>query len=233
MPRLLLALLLLPLAAPLAAATTLSDFEEPQRGEDLVVPFTVTSEEANKPRAIIGRVQPGATFTVSVYAPNGSAVYDRRFTSGIQTFPGLPEGDYRLAIRAGLGEVQVTEKFLDRANATSAGLTDVSRTLDGTDAWVLSPSRNWRVEVEGEGLKVEVWNLRVPGLPVLDAPANFTAELGHVYVMTLRGEEATPYRIRLVPIEAPPAPTNDTPAPAVPAALAALVGLALVLRRRT
>lgn len=233
--RLPLFLLALVLLAPLASAETLANFEEPRKGVDALYPFTISNDEANEPRAVIFRNAPTRGFGLILYDDKGEEVWIKNGTRGVQTFPGFPAGNYRFFIR-GDGWFQVADKFLDRKDhPTIPHVLNTTATLEGTDAYVIAPSRNWTIDISGN-VSVEYWDMT--GISEnLTAPFNRTARLGSVYVLTVRGEEGAPYSIGFTPVDLPPPEPrrNDSPAPALPLALGAVAAaFALVrFRRRT
>lgn len=217
-------LLALVLAAPLASAqATLASLEEPHKGLDQVWPVTVTQEESARTNLAIFRNAPTSRFGLIIYDSTGAEVYVQNGTRGIQTLPSLAPGDYRFFVR-GQGEFQVTEKGLEKLIPGN-----VSTNLRGADAYVLSPSRAYRLEVAGN-VSAEFWNL-IAEKEQLQAPFARDVTKGGAYVITVRGAEDTPYTLTLVPTEAPPT-GNEAPGLGV-AALALALGVAIALRRRT
>lgn len=211
------------LAAPLASGKdTLSSLEEPRKGADQVWDVTITAEEAARTNLVVFRNAPSAVFGLIVYDANGTEVYVKNGTRGLQTLPKLAAGDYRFFVR-GSGEFQVTEKGLERL------LTgNVSTTLAGTDAYVLAPSRHYRIDFAGD-VDVEFWNM-VEAKEQLEAPFSRNATQGGAYVFTVRGAEGTPYSLTLTPIAAPPE-EKETPGVGI-VGFALALAFALVLRRR-
>ncbi|HVM45622.1 MAG TPA: hypothetical protein VM582_06775 [Candidatus Thermoplasmatota archaeon] len=218
-PLLLLALLL---AAPLAAAqATLESLEEPHAGIDKVWPIVVTEEQAGKQRPVVFRNAPTTPFTLVVYDATGTEVYERRGTRGVQTLPALDAGEYRFFVR-GPGAFQVTMRAFERD-----GLEDFDGALGGTaDAFVLAPSRDYNVTFTGS-VRVEWWDMTSTPED-LTPPAERAARKGGAYVITVRGDDATPYAIALEATSAPAG--DDTPGLGVGALLGILALLAL--RRR-
>ena len=245
-PRVRAALLTLPLlallVAPMAFAQpgkTLSDFEEPVLGDNLVVDFTVTAEEADKPGIAVFLNPPSRGFGLVVYRADGSTAYERNGTRGVQPFPALPEGAYKAFVR-GNGAFQITPRHLDRLGS-GAQVTEANGTLRGTDAYVLAPTRGWVLHVEGD-VQAELRDLGGP-TRTLSTPVAANVSTGAAYVLSLRGEEGSAYRVWLEPTG--PEPSTLTPPTAgrgqaggekTPGAGPLLVALAacaaLALRRR-
>lgn len=217
---------------------TLAGFEEPQVGADLVLDFTVTPEEAGEPRFAVFLNPPTRSFGFTVYRADGAVAYERTGTRGVQPFPALEEGRYKAFVR-GEGAIQLTDKHLDRMSAGAPRVTDVNGTLRGADAYVFVPTRDWRLRVEGD-VRVEWRDLagatRQPAVPV-DLPV----ARGAPHVLTLRGDESTPYRVWLEPVGEEPAeagpgrvePTREeTPGMGALVLLPACCAAALLVRRR-
>lgn len=227
--RLILPLFAVLLLAPAASAATLADHEEPHEGLDKVFLFTLTPDEAAKPHAAIFRGTPGKPFGLQIVDAQGKELWIKNGSRGIQTFPTLEPGDYRFVLR-GQGAFQVTDKLLDRKDhPVIPYVLNVSPVLGGgTDAYVISPTRNWTLDVGGD-VTVEYWDMT--GAPeTVEAPFNRTARWGSAYVVTVRGEPGTPYSLGFTPTTLPE-PTRDSPAPALPLAFAALGLVAVALRR--
>ncbi|HUR69086.1 MAG TPA: hypothetical protein VM370_07550 [Candidatus Thermoplasmatota archaeon] len=219
-------LALLILLAPVAAAQqaeTLASWEEPHKGTDKVWDLIVTQEEAGAQRALIYLNPPSIRFSFVIYDVNGTEIFVKNGTLGIQTLPALKPGPYKFFIR-GSGEIQITEKAFERVLKEN----NVSARLRGTDAYVLAPSQFYDVGFTGD---VRVDWLAVSGPhEELTPPFTKAAAIGDAYIFTIRGEEATPYTVTLTPTAAP------TKAESSGAGLAALLvaGLAAaVLTRRT
>lgn len=220
------AILLLVLLSPTAlAAESLSDLEEPHKGTDKVWDVTVTNAEANARRVLIYRNEVGHGFGLIIYDSTGAEIFVKNGTRGLQTLPELAAGEYKFFVR-GAGEFQVTDKAFERIIKEN----NVSTTLRGTDAYVLSPSRYWKVDFTGD-VTVEWWALTEKA-ESLTSPVNRTAQAGQGYVMTLRGAEGTPYTISMTPTDAP---VTESPSIGLVALLAGVVGVALAARftRRT
>lgn len=218
-----LVVLALVLLTPFAtAAETLASFEEPHAGTDKVWDVTVLHEEENEPRALVFRNRPGAGFGLVVYDSTGAEVFVRNGSRGIQTLPGLAAGEYRFFVR-GEGEFQVTEKAWERTVHDN-----VSTTLQGTDAYILSPTKAYEVAFTGP-VQVEWWDMTATP-EALTPPDARQAQVGGAYVMTVRGAEGAAYAISLRETE--PVAKAQTPSPALGALLVTLAALA-VLRRRT
>jgi hypothetical protein len=238
-PLLLLCLLLVPHGAAQSSVRTLADLEEPILGEDLVVDFTVTPEEAGTPGIAIFLNPPGKPFGLVVYRQDGTEAYVKNGTRGAQPFPALDAGPHKLYLR-GAGAVQITRTHLDRLGG-GPEVTEVNGTLRGTDAYLLAPTRGWTLHVEGD-VRVELRDLG-GATRQLATPVSENVSRGGVYVLSVRGDEGTPYRAWLEPIGPEPAATNQTggsedehahqtPLPGAPLLALALVGAALALRRR-
>lgn len=221
------ALLLLALVAlaPAAAAQaeTLASFEEPHRGVDAVWDFTVLQEEAGEQRALIFRNPVGAGMGIVIFDSTGKEIFTKNGSRGIQTLPNLTPGNYRFFVR-GSGEFQVTEKAFER---TIEG--NVSTTLRGADAYVLTPTRHYQVQLDGD-VEAEFWDMTARA-ETLTPPAARDVKPGKAYILTVRGDEGAQYGIRLTPTDAP-AEENGTPGLAP---LLAVLAVALVARltRRT
>jgi MYXO-CTERM domain-containing protein len=217
-------LLALVLLAPVASAQeTLDSLEEPHAGTDRTWEIVVEPDEAGEARALVFRNPVGKTFTLVIYDANGTEIFIRNGTRGIQTLPGLSAGPHRFFVR-GEGEFQVTNKAFERILKVDA----VNATLEGTDAYILAPSKPYDVRVEGD-VRLEWWPLAgeadEPPLPLTRAAAT-----GNGYVFTLRGDEGAAYSISLTPGEAPATATNEAPGPGA-LALAALVAIVALTRR--
>jgi hypothetical protein len=243
--------LLLVTLAPVASADTLAQFQEPARGTDQSWTFTIANDEAYLPHAVIFLNPLAApSFELSVTAPNGTTVFDHKGQRGIQTLPGLaPEGEYRIRM-TGSGTFVMTRHFLGtfrdyerEGNATTvrnATVTDVNRTLQGTEAWFLQAASSWYVHVTGN-VSVEWDNVGAKDVAAtalhLETPVNQTASSPLPYLLLVRGAPGTRYSIHLDPApDIAPAPASTTPAAKSPGpglalvACAALIG-AVALRR--
>lgn len=243
---LLFAALILLVAAPLASGKTLSDFEEPHGGENAVIEFDVTREEAGRPRLVVFLNPPSEGFGLIVYRADGSEAYVRNGTRGIQPFPALTEGSYKFFLR-GNGLFLLTDRHLDRSPGGNLTITDVNETLRGrADTYVLVPTRNWTLHLEGEGMDGLLFDLRGGGAN-LNGTTSKAVIQGVPYVLALRGAEGETYRLRLEPREGgvdngdadptpTPAATNDAPGPGL-LLVAGALGVAAAsmrgLRRRT
>ena len=236
-------LLLLALLAPAAhaqpAARTLSDFEEPVLGEDLLLDFRVTAEEAGKPGIVVFLNPPSRAFGLTVYRADGTEAYVKNGSRGVQPFPALEEGDHRVYVR-GNGAFQITHANLDRLGGGER-VTQANGTLRGADAWVLAATRDWVLHLEGD-VQAELRDLGGPTRN-MTVPMAHNVSRGMVYVLTLRGPDETPYRLWLEPVGPEPdpslvnqgptrTPTQDAPGAPLAALVLGAVAAALVLRRR-
>lgn len=216
-------LLALVLLAPIASAQeTLDSLEEPHGGTDKVWDIVVEPDEAGEARAIVFRNPLGRVFTLVIYDANGTEVFIKNGTRGIQTLPPLSPGPHRFFVR-GEGEFQVTDKAFELILKVDA----VNTTLEGTDAYVLAPSRPYDVSVTGD-VRLEWWPLTESKQEVA-LPFARSVDKGNAYVMTIRGAEGAAYSITLTPGQAP-APTNEAPGLGA-AALVALLALVALTRR--
>lgn len=214
------------------------DLQEPRTAADQVWDFVVEGDEANVQHVVLF-LNPLtiAAFDVTVYAPNGTKVFYHHGQRGVQTIPALPAGTYRIGV-TGSGTFLVTRHYLDTANQEvredgvlvrkNVTTTDVNRTLQGTEAWLLVPTRPWNVQVEGN-VSVQ-WAPLNLGDPVhagarLDTPVNRTAEYPIPTLLLVRGAAGTRYSIHLEPAPNAP-PTASSAAP--PGAATPGPGLALL-----
>lgn len=241
-PTFLAALLLLP-SVPGAAAATLRDLEEPTTLTDDVLDVTVTPEEAGQAAIVLFLNPPGDPFGLTLYRPNGTTAFDRTGSRGVQPLAPLDAGLHKLHVR-GQGIFQVTNRSLDTLGGRPVVL-DANETLRGTDAWVVVPSRSWALHVEGNVTA----ELRELGGATREhaAPISIALTKDVAYVLSLRGADGMPYRVRLeaigtvepIPInpatngggEAPPRADDDVPGPGVPLLLGILALAGLSLRR--
>lgn len=214
--------LLLPTAV---AVESLADFEEPHQGTDKVWDLVVTQDEANARRALVYRNTVGHPFGFIIYDASGAEIFIKNGSRGVQTFPALEAGEYKLFVR-GSGEFQVTEKAFERTLTEN----NISTTLRGTDAYVLSAGRYWQVDFTGD-VRIEWWSLT--GVPeIVVPPTNRTAEVGQAYVMTVRGDPGAPYTITLNPVDAPVKESPGVGLAVFLVALSALVGLGRLRRTK-
>lgn len=214
---------LLPTAA---AVDTLATFEAPHGGSDKLFPFVMLREEAGHQHGLIYRNSAVVKFTLDVVAANGTVVFHKNGTRGIQTLPDLEPGDYTFHVHGdNPGSFQVTDRVLDvfRNNTT----TDVTTRLSGeADAYILTASRNWYVKLSGS-VDVEWFDLTTPAARKLIIPANETADVSKAYILTVTGHDGAPYEIHLYPREV----SKGAPGLAPIAFLGALL-LATAFRRR-
>lgn len=222
-PLLLVPLLLL----PVAQAATLSDLEEPVRGSDRIVPFTLTEHEAGLAHLIVFLNPASKPFGLVLYDHQGASVYEQNGTLGVQGMPRLEPGDYRFLIR-GDGAFQVVNRTLDRPAGAN---TSVQETLTGeVDAYLFVPQSGWSVDLTGD-VEVEVRDLTKPAVKHTP-PANFTAQPPFPLVLTVRGAPGAAYGITMTP-RALEEDAGESETPGAGAALALLAtGAALAVRRR-
>ena len=240
LPPLLVLLLLAPHAAAQSGARTLSSLEEPVVGTDLVFDVTVGPEEAGTPANVVFLNAPGKPFGLVVYRRDGTEAYSQSGARGVQPFPALEEGTYKVYVR-GTGAFQLTPNHLGQLRGRP-DVMEVNATLSGADAYVFAPTRDHVLHVEGS-VRAELRDL-AGATRDLAMPAAHNVSRGSAYVLTLRGDEGSAYRVWLEPVgpepdpaatvaqPSPTTPPNDTPLGGVPLLLAGAACAALALRRR-
>jgi len=227
------------LFVPSVHAQTLDSFQAVHEGTDKVFPFVVTPDQADESRVIVFRNGLSEPFGLLVYDKNGTTIYERNGTRGLQTLPALAAGQYRFFVR-GTGTFQVTPHVLDRETDTMMLVRDVDATLNQTTAWVLFPTRDWNVSIMGD---LHIENFRLANTTVtFDAPVVIPAVESRPIVLTLTGEAGAAYSIRFEEADfpdpdAPATPSDDgllgLPFPGVVAGLASLALVAALRRRRS
>lgn len=247
--RLLLAALVACMLFPVASAETLASFQEPHTGADQVWDFTLDNDDAYVPHVVLF-MNPvrSPSFEISVYAENGTKIFDHKGARGVQTLQALEPGHYRFGV-TGAGTFLATRHFLDahpehtRVNgtltSTNVTTTDVSRVLEApTEAWLLVPQQSWHVHVTGN-VSVEWSSFNAADLASsakhLTTPVNETAVYPFPVVLLLRGQPGARYEIHMDPAPEVPsgAPTQaaKTPGPASATLACAGVIAAVALRR--